>query len=58
MYVGGNRRWVPLFFVHKFGLDKLMQFSIGQQFQNDRNATERCARSGPKKPTKTYNKGD
>ena len=42
----------PLFFVHKLWLNKLMCF------QNDRNANELCARSGPeKKPTKSYNKG-
>ena len=31
--------------------------SIGRQVQNDRNAIECCAQSGPKKLTKTYNKG-
>ena len=28
-----------------------------QKVQNDRNAIERCPLSGPKKLTKTYNKG-
>ena len=30
--------------------------SVGHWIQNDRNAIERCARSGPKKLTKTCNK--
>ena len=32
-------------------------FLLVLKFQNDRNAIERYARSGPKKVTKTYNKG-
>ena len=30
---------------------------MGQLLQNDRSAIERCARTGPKKLTKTYDKG-
>ena len=30
---------------------------IGQEVQNNRDAIERCAQSGSKKQTKTYNKG-
>ena len=30
---------------------------VNNWVENDRNAIERCARPGPKKLTKTYNKG-
>ena len=30
---------------------------VNNWVENDRNATERCARPGPKKLIKTYNKG-
>ena len=32
-------------------------FLLVNKLQNDRNSIERCARSGPKKLTKTYKNG-
>ena len=46
----------PLFFVHKLWLNKLMRCFYWSVVQNDRNAIEHCARSGPERLTKTYNK--
>ena len=47
----------PLFYVHKLRLSKLMRcfyWSVSSKY-NDRNAIERCVRSGPKMVTKTIN---
>ena len=47
----------PLFFVHQLWQNKLMRCFYWSVSSKWRNAIERCARSGPKKLTKTYNKG-
>ena len=57
VYVGSSLTvHSPLFFVHKLWLNKLMR-CFYWSVQNERNAIESCARSAPKKLTKTYNKG-
>ena len=47
----------PLFFVHQLWQNKLMRCFYWSVSSKWRNAIERCARSGPKKLTKIYNKG-